>query len=65
MGRYGLSQIEPSHVGFNPLKHPWEASDSVIWSQAAPSTNDRALSYTSNTPVHEIFWLLAPNPQNI
>ena len=23
MGRYGLSWIEPSHAGFNPLKHPW------------------------------------------
>ena len=22
MGRYGLSRIEPSHAGFNPLKHP-------------------------------------------
>ena len=25
MGRYGLSRIQLSHAGFNPLKHPWEA----------------------------------------
>ena len=24
MGRYGLSRIQLSHAGFNPLKHPWE-----------------------------------------
>ena len=32
MGRYGLSQIEPSHAGFN---HPWEASWAVLkWVKA-------------------------------
>ena len=36
MGRYGL---EPSYEGFNPLKHPWEASGSVNWSWPVPSTN--------------------------
>ena len=45
MRRYGLSRTEPSHAGFNPLKHPWETSGSVSWSRAAPSTNYTALGF--------------------
>ena len=45
IARYGLSWIEPSHEGFNPLKHPWEASGSVDLSWATPSTNYTALGF--------------------
>ena len=51
--KYGLSRTEPSHAGFNHLKHRWEASGSVNWSWAAPidqlhcpRPHERALSYT-------------------
>ena len=43
MGRYGLTQIEPSHAGFNPLKHPWETLGSVNWSRAQPRPINTAL----------------------
>ena len=35
MGRYGLSRIEPSHAGFNPLESLGQSN----LSQAVPSTN--------------------------
>ena len=50
MGRYSLSQIEPSHAGFNPLT-PLGSLGQCYWSRAVPSTNNTAQGFPRGVKV--------------